>query len=284
MKLQSAAKINLFLQVEGKRSDGYHDLTSVMQSIALYDTIAIDFEQRDFAIHGTAAMGLPEHNIATRAWRLLKRTYKLPGEIRLHIDKRIPIGAGLAGGSSNGAAVFRAVDRYFDLNMGREAMAALALQIGSDLPFCLYGGTSLVTGSGGEVRPLPPLKDTKIFLVFNDFAVSTAECFAAYDRADRGERRDVAPLITALHEGNRESLIASLYNDLERVTIPAHPTIKRIKINLYELGFVSLMSGSGPTVFALSNDETSTQNLPCKTHTCLTTTTTEAGIIFVDER
>lgn len=256
MELQSAAKINLFLKVAGKRADGYHDLVSVMQSVSLCDRLTIEFERRDFYIAGNMEMGPADQNLVSRVWRLMKARYRLPGELQVYINKRIPLGAGLAGGSGNGAAVLRAIDRYFDLALKRETMQELALSIGSDLPFCLFGGTALVTGKGGDIQPLPSLREVAVIIVTSDFAVSTAACFQAYDAGRLADSTAVEPLITALQKGNWTPLPPLLHNGLERVTLAKYPQLVAVKEELAGYGLTPLMSGSGPTIFALADPST----------------------------
>ena len=256
----SAAKINLFLQVEGKRADGYHDLSSVMQSVSLFDRVEIDFDTEDYALDcGGFDLGPVEKNIVTRMWRLLKERFSLPGEIHVTLKKRIPVGAGLAGGSGNGAAVMRAVKDHFGLSLSPGEEVEIAAKIGADVAFCYYGGTMLATGIGEKLKPLPSLPFWDILLFNGGFHVSTPEMFRAYDDIALGvEKVPVDMMVHALEKRRREGILYSLYNGLEKVTYPRYASLRRLSDRLDELFLPHLMSGSGPTVFAL------TEPLPAK--------------------
>ncbi|MDO4541885.1 MAG: 4-(cytidine 5'-diphospho)-2-C-methyl-D-erythritol kinase [Bacillota bacterium] len=248
---RSAAKINLFLSVRGSLPGGYHELTSVMQSVSLYDTLTFDFGRRNFSLYVPGLdLGAPEDNIVTRLWRLMKGRFGLKGEVEVTIEKNIPVGAGLAGGSGNGAALIRAANDYFSLGLSLEEMASIGGEVGADIPFCVMGGTALAKGRGEKLKPLPPLLDCGILLAAGGFHVSTKDVFTAFDTlslADRDERN----ILKALEEGSLQAVAASLYNDLERVTLKMYPRLEVLKRELSQNGLYPLMSGSGPTIFAL---------------------------------
>ena len=251
----SAAKINLFLQVEGKRPDGYHELSGVMQSVSLFDRVEIDFDAEDYALDcGGLDLGPAEKNIVTRMWRLLKERFSLPGEIHVTLKKRIPAGAGLAGGSGNGAAVMRAVIDPFGLSLSSAEEVEIAAKIGADVAFCYYGGTMLATGIGEKLKPLPVLPPWDILLFNGGFHVSTPEIFRAYDDIALGvEKVPVDMMVHALEKGSREGILCSLYNGLEKVTYPRYASLRWLSDRLDELFLPHLMSGSGPTVFAFAD-------------------------------
>lgn len=254
----SAAKINLFLQVEGKRPNGYHDLSMVMQSVSLFDRLDIDFEKETYHLDcGGLDLGDINRNIVTRIWRLLKERYHLPGEISVSLKKKIPAGAGLAGGSGNGAAVLRAVEDYFRLNLSKEEIISCASAIGADIAFCRFGGTMLARGIGDILSELPPMPDWDILLYDAGFHVSTPEIFSAYD--------DIAPeikpvsvdgMVHAIENNRKEEIPAFLYNGLENVTFTKFPQLRNLSDSLDRISLPHLMSGSGPTVFALASSET----------------------------
>jgi 4-diphosphocytidyl-2-C-methyl-D-erythritol kinase len=249
----NAAKINLFLQVEGKRKDGYHELTSVMQSVSLFDRVEVAFDRPQFVLDcGEAELGPTEKNIATRMWRLLKERYDLPGEIAVTLTKKIPVGAGLAGGSGNGAAVFRAVIDRFDLHLRAEEITEIARAIGADVAFCYFGGTMLARGIGEKLKPLPPMPPWDILLFNGGFHVSTPEMFKAYDDIALGmEAVPADMMIHALAKGSKEGILYSLYNALEKVTFSRYDSLRTLSDTLDGYDLPHLMSGSGPTVFAL---------------------------------
>lgn len=250
----SAAKINLFLQVEGRRSDGYHELTSVMQSVSLFDRVEITFGTADYALDcGGKDLGPEEKNIVTRMWRLLKERFDLPGEIHVSLEKHIPVGAGLAGGSGNGAAVLRAVEDHFDLSLSERELALIGSAVGADVAFCCRGGTMLATGIGEILKPLPSLPPWDILLFNGGFHVSTPEMFRAYDEIALGvEKVPVDMMLHALEKGSREGVLYSLYNSFEQVAYPRFASLRSLSDRLDDLFLPHLMSGSGPTVFAFA--------------------------------
>lgn len=248
----SAAKINLFLRINGKRPDGYHDLTSVMQSVSLFDCLEFDFERPQFFLDtGACDLGETEKNIVTRMWRLLKQRYGLPGEVQVRLEKRIPVGAGLAGGSGNGAAMLKAAVDYFGLELSREEITALCAEIGADIAFCYYGGTMLATGIGECLKPLPALPRWPILLCNGNFFVSTPEMYRAYDEIALGmEIIPVEMMLHALEKGSKEGVLYSLYNGFEKVAYERFGSLRKLSDALDALFMPHLMSGSGPTVFA----------------------------------
>lgn len=263
----NAAKINLFLQVEGKRKDGYHELTSVMQSVSLFDRVAVDFERTVFSLHcGKMDLGPVEKNIVTRMWRLLKDRYALPGEIEVTLEKKIPVGAGLAGGSGNGAAVLRGVIDHFQLNLTDEEIVTVCREIGADVAFCYFGGTMLATGVGERLKPLSSLPAWDILLFNGGFHVSTPEMFKDYDEIALGvERVPADMMLHALERGSKEGILYALYNGLEKVTFPRYASLRRLSDKLNQYAIPHLMSGSGPTVFALV-EENVAKNLLQRSH------------------
>lgn len=255
----SAAKINLFLEVEGALSDGYHCLVSVMQSVSLFDRLDFDFERRNFSLslkNPSLDLGPVETNIITRCWRLMKDRFDLPDEVAVTVEKQIPVGAGLAGGSGNGAALLHAVNDYFQLGLSLEHLAQLGEEIGADVPFCVCGGTMLARGKGEILHSLPPLPDTDILLVNGGFPVSTANVFRRFDALpSMAEKPSVDAMIRGLELKDISIVRSCLFNDLERVTIPMYPSLTELKKRMVSLGLNSLMSGSGPTVFSLVDQD-----------------------------
>lgn len=248
----SAAKINLFLSVRGSLPRGYHELTSVMQSVSLYDTLTFDFGRRNFSLSVPGFdLGPVEDNIVTRLWRLMAERFDLPGGVAVTIDKKIPVGAGLAGGSGNGAAMLHAVNRYFSLGLTPDELGAIGGEVGSDIPFCAVGGTLLTQGRGEKLKPLPPLGSCPIILADGGFHVSTKEIFSAFDALPLVEQSEAA-LVTSLSNGDTLGVGQWLYNDLERVTLSRYPLLKKIKKTWEDMGLYPLMSGSGPSIFALA--------------------------------
>ena len=177
--LIAPAKINWGLDIVGKRADGYHLLCTLMQSVGLFDRVRIQKSERDCCVCSPPLYGNGE-NLALRAWHLLKQEYVLPGGLCLEIDKGIPEGGGLAGGSTDAAAVLLGVDRLFRLGLGEERLADLGLRLGADLPFCLKGGLALVEGIGERLLPQRALRSYHLVLVNPGFPVSTAEVYRQF--------------------------------------------------------------------------------------------------------
>ena len=251
--VRARAKINLTLDVTGRREDGYHTVEMVMQSIALHDTVRVT------TIHGekkprgiVLSCSLPflptdERNLAYRAAELFyKETGALLETCEIHIEKRIPVAAGLAGGSTDAAAVLRALN----------ALHTAGLKLGADVPYCLRGGTMLAQGIGEELSLLPDMPHCWVVLCKPPFAVPTKEVYQEIDSVDILEHPDNKGMMAALNQGDYEGVCAYLSNVMETVTAAKRRQIGEIKSFLAENGADgTLMSGSGPTVYGLFSDE-----------------------------
>ncbi|MDR2005704.1 MAG: 4-(cytidine 5'-diphospho)-2-C-methyl-D-erythritol kinase [Acidaminococcales bacterium] len=250
------AKINLTLDVLGKRPDGYHEIKTIMQSLALSDSVEIGETEGLLSVCVEGA-DLPdgEGNIAFRAARLAAVDAKREPALAIKIVKRIPVAAGLAGGSSDAAAVLRGINRLWNLRWEKERLEQLAARLGSDVPFCLCGGSALASGRGEVVEPLPDCPDFTVVLACPDFAVATSAVYANYVPARAGRRPDTESAVRALTLGDRELLAGQLCNVLESVTFRMFPEVERLKRTLLDAGAAGVMSGSGPAVFALAPDE-----------------------------
>ena len=251
------AKINLTLDILGKRPDGFHEVAMVMQTVALADTVTL-------ARSGTEGVQLSidvpwlkadEKNLAYRAARLMQETFaeRIPGGVAIHLAKRIPMAAGLAGGSADAAAVLRGMNELYGLGASEEELCTLGAQLGSDIPFTLLGGTMLATGRGEVLRRLPDFPETFVVLAKPHISVSTAWAYGAYDANPATEPPDNAAMNRALEQGDRKKAASLLNNVLERATIKKYARLTDIKEKMVEAGaLASLMSGSGPTLFALA--------------------------------
>ena len=251
------AKINLTLDILGKRPDGFHEVAMVMQTVALADTVTL-------ARSGTEGVQLSidvpwlkadEKNLAYRAARLMQETFaeRIPGGVAIHLAKRIPMAAGLAGGSADAAAVLRGMNELYGLGASEEELCTLGAQLGSDIPFTLLGGTMLATGRGEVLRRLPDFPETFVVLAKPHISVSTAWAYGAYDANPATEHPDNAAMIRAIEQGDRKKAASLLNNVLERATIKKYARLTDIKEKMVEAGaLASLMSGSGPTLFALA--------------------------------
>ena len=256
MEIQAFAKLNLTLDILGKREDGYHDLRMVMQSITLADTLTLE-ENRGEGLRVSANLRfLPtgEKNLAAAAalrfWEALGRE---PENLDIRIEKRIPVCAGMAGGSSDAAAVLRALNQRAGEPFSPKELARLGERVGSDVPYCVLGGTALAEGRGEVLTPLPPLPRCWVVACKPDFPISTPELFAQADRVKLRRRPDTAGLVAALEAGDLGGVARRMYNVFEDV-LPArlYTRVAEIKNILIQCGALGAnMSGSGPTAFGL---------------------------------
>ena len=256
MEVQAFAKLNLTLDILGKRPDGYHDLRMVMQSITLADTLTLEENQGEGLRVSTNLRFLPtgEKNLAAAAalrfWEALGRG---PEDLDIHIQKRIPVCAGMAGGSSDAAAVLRALNQRAGAPFSPLELARLGEQVGSDVPYCVLGGTALAEGRGEQLTPLPPLPRCWVVACKPDFPISTPELFAQADRVKLRRRPDTAGLLSALEAGDLGGVARRMYNVFEDVLPPRlYARVAEIKNELVQRGALGAnMSGSGPTAFGL---------------------------------
>ena len=261
--VQARAKINLTLDVTGRREDGYHTVRMVMQSVALHDTIRVAVTQGERKPRGILlTCNLPylpvdERNLAYRAAELFyQETDALPGTCEIHIEKRIPMAAGLAGGSSDAAAVLRALAALHNVCLTDDELCAMGLKLGADVPYCLRGGTMLAEGIGEELTALSPMPHCWVVLCKPPFAVSTKDAYREMDEVSIRQRPDTKGMIRALEKGDYHGVASRLSNVMELVTAAKRRQIGEIKSFLTENGADgTLMSGSGPTVYGLFSDE-----------------------------
>ncbi|MCB2146411.1 MAG: 4-(cytidine 5'-diphospho)-2-C-methyl-D-erythritol kinase [Deltaproteobacteria bacterium] len=257
-RVKAPAKINLFLRVTGKRPDGYHELYSLICPLALYDTLTLNVGGKGIVVICDHP-GVPEDasNLAARSARLFFETVfadkapPVPG-LTIHIDKKIPVGAGLGGGSSDAAAVLKALNNYFGQPLSTQKLMALGTRIGADVPFFILGAPALATGIGDRLDPFAHLTPWTALLVYPNEAVSTAW---VYKNLNLRLTKDEKKLSKFHFDGRFFNVDEHLVNDLEPVTEMAFPVIKKIKRLLLEHGAAgAMMSGSGSTVFGLFAD------------------------------
>ena len=248
--------MNLTLDILGKREDGYHDLRMVMQSITLADTLTLEENQGEGLRVSANLRFLPtgEKNLAAAAalrfWEALGRE---PEDLDIRIEKRIPVCAGMAGGSSDAAAVLRALNQRAGEPFSPRELAKIGERVGSDVPYCVLGGTALAEGRGEMLTPLAPLPRCWVVACKPDFPISTPELFAQADRVKLRRRPDTAGLVAALEAGDLGGVARRMYNVFEDV-LPArlYTRVAEIKNILIQCGALGAnMSGSGPTAFGL---------------------------------
>lgn len=250
------AKINLSLDVIGKREDGYHLLRMIMQAISLFDEVKIEKRKEGIKVNCNN-QSIPQNssNTAYKAAELMFEKYKLEGGVEIYIEKNIPVAAGLAGGSTDAAGVIKGIDRLFGLNISEEEMMETGLKVGADVPYCILGGTALAEGIGERLTPLNPVKDIWCLIAKPDISVSTKDVYGKLKIDEISRHPDTDQLIYYIQRNDIESLAKNMVNVLETVTIKDHPIIfeiKNIMMDYHALG--SMMSGSGPTVFGLFDD------------------------------
>ncbi len=253
--LAARAKINLALDVLGRRPDGYHEVAMVMQSVALADKVTLTAAADISVTADIADLDCGPSNLAYRAAALLRDRCGVDRGVRIALEKNIPLAAGLAGGSADAAAILRGLNELWRLSLTPTELEEFGAALGSDVPFCLRGGTVLATGRGEALAPLPALPRVWVVLAKPPVAVSTAWVYGNYRGERVAVRPDVAGMKACLAGGDLQGVAARLGNVLETVTVPAHPEIAALKAAMLEQGaMASLMSGSGPTVFGLVDD------------------------------
>lgn len=255
LELKALAKINLGLDVLGKRENGYHDVRMIMQSIYLYDTIRLEKAGTDEGISLCSNLSyLPSDgsNIAYKAARLLIDEFGIREGVRITLEKHIPVAAGLAGGSSNAAAVLFGMNRMFRLGLSPKELMDRGVKLGADVPYCIMRGTVLAEGIGEELTRLPAMPKCTVLIAKPAVSVSTKMIYEALDAKEIPCHPDIDGIIKGLEEDSLKSVARCMGNVLEDVTIPMHPEIDQIKREMLEAGAIgAMMSGSGPTVFGL---------------------------------
>ena len=255
--MKAYAKINLGLDVVKRLENGYHEVKMVMQTIGIYDEILL--EKTDSGIIVTTdSRGLPKagDNLVLKAAKLMAEHYQISGGMRIHLKKRIPVAAGMAGGSTDAAATMKGINRLFDLGCTLQELMELGVKLRADVPYCILGGTALAEGIGERLTALPPAPDCYVLGAKPDISVSTKYVYEHLDAAGIPEHPDIDGMVRAIEEGSLQGVLDRMENVLESVTARDYPVINAIKSRMKELGAVnSLMSGSGPTVFGIFIEE-----------------------------
>lgn len=258
MELKALGKINLGLDVLGKRPDGYHDVRMVMQTIYLYDQITITKRKGPGIGLSTNLFYLPvnENNLAYRAAKLLMDEFEIRSGVDIFLEKHIPVAAGMAGGSSNAAAVLYGINRMFDLGLSTEELMKRGVSLGADVPYCIMRGTVLAEGIGEILTPLPPMPRCQIVVAKPPVSVSTKMVYEKIDSRRIVEHPDIDGIIDGLKEGDVTKIASCMGNVLEQVTVEEYPVIDKIKKLMNEGGAKgAMMSGSGPTVFGIFTEK-----------------------------
>ncbi|MCI9253649.1 MAG: 4-(cytidine 5'-diphospho)-2-C-methyl-D-erythritol kinase [Lachnospiraceae bacterium] len=252
------AKINIGLDVLRRRADGYHEVKMIMQTVDIYDELVLERRKQPGIELRMDNSDLPSggDNLICRAADLLFREKEITGGVNISLTKRIPIAAGMAGGSADAAAALRGVNELFDLGYSLTELQALGVGLGADIPYCLAGGTMLSEGIGEILTPLPAPPAAHLVIAKPDINVSTAFVYGNLHADRLAWHPDIDGMIAALQKGDLDGITGRLGNVLETVTVKAHPVIEQIKELLRKQGAENaLMSGSGPTVFGIFKEK-----------------------------
>ena len=250
------AKINLTLDTLYKRNDGYHEVSMVMTTVDLNDHLSFEKRTDKKIVIETDNQFVPtnKRNLAYQAAELMMKRYNIKTGVTIHIDKNIPIAAGLAGGSADAAATFRGINAIYELGIELDELAELSAELGSDIPFCVFGGTALATGRGEMIERLPSPPHGWVILAKPKISVSTKSIYTALRPGKNQPGSE--QMKTAIIDGDYDSIIRLLKNDLEEVTIRKYPEVKKLVENMRDSGADgAMMSGSGPTVFGICKKE-----------------------------
>ena len=264
ISLKAMAKINLGLDVVGKRPDGYHELRMVMQMINLYDKVNIEKTLKNGIQVETNLSFLPvnENNIVYKAAKLLMDEFHIQDGVKISLEKHIPVAAGMAGGSSDGAAVLFGMNRLFNLRLNKRELMARGVRLGADVPYCLLRTTALSEGIGEILTTLKPMPDCTIVVAKPAVSVSTKTVFGKLKLDEIRQHPDIDAIVRAINDGDLGAIADHMGNVLETVTIRDYPVIGEIKELMKTMGARgALMSGSGPTVFGIFDDEAAAKNV-----------------------
>ena len=256
------AKINISLDVTGRRDDGYHDMLMVMQTVTLCDDVTVELtdEENSSASCNLHFIPCDERNLAVKAANMFFEKSGIKGAAKITLDKRVPVGAGMAGGSSDAAAVLRALNTLCGKPFDRAGLEALAAEVGSDVAFCISGGTALASGRGDIISPLPPMPDCYIVISKPDFSISTPELFRKLDSVKLRCHPDTTGILAALDERDLLKLARRMYNVFEDVPDRRISTITQIKSSLLDYGALgAVMTGTGSAVFGIFSELSSAE-------------------------
>lgn len=258
IKLRAMAKINLGLDVVKRREDGYHEVRMIMQTIKMYDKITIRKRDDNEIKVKTNLYYLPtdENNLVYKAAKLILEKYEVEQGVEITLEKFIPVAAGMAGGSSDAAAVLYGINKIFKLRATKNELMELGVKIGADVPYCIMRGTALAEGIGEKLTPLKAVPKTTILIAKPSFGVSTKFVYENLVLDENTPHPDIDGIIDSINEGDIYSLSDRIGNVLETVTAKEYPQIEEIKNIMKQNGALNaLMSGSGPTVFGIFDNK-----------------------------
>ncbi len=251
--VKSRAKINLSLDILSILPNGYHEVEMFMQQIDLYDLVTVEKIPEGIEVTSNLYyLPTDQSNIAWKAAKCLIDTYGIQSGVKIHLEKRVPVAAGLAGGSANAAAVLRAMNQIFELNCSDQRLMELGLTLGADVPFCLMTGAAVARGIGEKLESVKSLENVWVLLSKPNIGVSTRDVYKAYDRHEVRRHPNTTAVIEAAAKSDLQGLSKEMYNVLEEVTTSLYPMVSEVKRKIHQSGASAvMMSGSGPTVFGL---------------------------------
>ena len=264
LELKAYGKINLGLDVVRRREDGYHEVRMIMQTVRVYDAIELTRTEEEGIRLSTNLYYLPdnENNLGYRAAKLLMDEFGIRDGVEIKMKKFIPVAAGMAGGSSDAAAVLFGVNKMFGLGLSKQELMERGVRLGADVPYCIMRGTALSEGIGEILTPLPPMPQCRVLIAKPAVSVSTKHVYESLNLPSLGAEAhpDIDAMRAAIEKKDLSGVVSQLGNVLETVTIPENPVIQTLKDKMMEMGADgSLMSGSGPTVFGLFTNQTAAQ-------------------------
>lgn len=264
LELKAYGKINLGLDVVRRREDGYHEVRMIMQTVRVYDAIELNRTEEEGIRLSTNLYYLPdnENNLGYRAAKLLMDEFGIRDGVEIKMKKFIPVAAGMAGGSSDAAAVLFGVNKMFGLGLSKQKLMERGVRLGADVPYCIMRGTALSEGIGEILTPLPPMPQCRVLIAKPAVSVSTKHVYESLNLPSLGAEAhpDIDAMRAAIEKKDLSGVVSQLGNVLETVTIPENPVIQTLKDKMMEMGADgSLMSGSGPTVFGLFTNQTAAQ-------------------------
>lgn len=264
LELKAYGKINLGLDVVRRREDGYHEVRMIMQTVRVYDAIELNRTEEEGIRLSTNLYYLPdnENNLGYRAAKLLMDEFGIRDGVEIKMKKFIPVAAGMAGGSSDAAAVLFGANKMFGLGLSKQELMERGVRLGADVPYCIMRGTALSEGIGEILTPLPPMPQCRVLIAKPAVSVSTKHVYESLNLPSLGAEAhpDIDAMRAAIEKKDLSGVVSQLGNVLETVTIPENPVIQTLKDKMMEMGADgSLMSGSGPTVFGLFTNQTAAQ-------------------------
>lgn len=257
LEMKAYAKVNLGLDVVRRLENGYHEVRMVMQTVGICDTITLKKARQGILVTtDNEEVPADENNLVYKAARLLMTTFRIKEGVAIHLEKSIPIAAGMAGGSTDAAAVLKGMNRLFALGLSEEVLKELGVKLGADIPYCIMGGTALAEGIGEKLEKLPDAPDCFLLVAKPDINVSTKYVYEHLNLAGLEKHPDIDGMVAAIREGSFSGVVSRMDNVLQSVTEEKYPIITKLKHFMEKNGASkALMSGSGPTVFGIFEEE-----------------------------